>query len=101
MHEMTELEEYQQWVSSVSAKRGLQWATLGLTAEAGEVSGEVEKWLRKNYGSAAPTEKILDELGDVLWFAAEICNSLDITLDDVIMHNIQKINERTSDRRQV
>lgn len=91
---MTELEEYQEWVSSTSSKRGLVWAALGLAAEAGEVVGNLEKWLRKDYGAAPPKEKTLDELGDVLWFMAEICNSLEITLDDVILHNIEKINGR-------
>lgn len=94
MEEKTELDEYQQWVRSVSAKRGLTWSVMGLTSEAGEVAGEVEKWLRKDYSLPPPTEKIFDELGDVLWYVAEICNSLGLSMDEVIEHNIQKINER-------
>jgi NTP pyrophosphatase (non-canonical NTP hydrolase) len=92
----TELEEYQEWVSSVSAHRGLHWAILGLNAEAGEVAGVLEKDMRKcgKVHSDGFEHDILDELGDVLWYAAEICNVLEITLDEVIEHNIEKINRR-------
>jgi NTP pyrophosphatase (non-canonical NTP hydrolase) len=90
----TELEEYQEWVKSVSADRGLQWAILGLAAEAGEVAGVIEKWLRKDDSVGIPKQGLLDEIGDVIWYATEICNQTGITLDEVIEHNISKINER-------
>lgn len=99
MSDKTELTEYQEWVNSVSARRGVTWATVGLTSEAGEVAGEIEKWLRKDYGLPAPKDAIFDELGDVLWYVAEICNSLDISLDEVIEHNISKTNQRVYDER--
>lgn len=99
--ETTELDEYQLWIDSVKSFKGspddrieLTWAVTGLTSEAGEVAGEVEKMLRKGETLDNRREKILDELGDVLWYSGAVCNALGISLDDVIEHNIEKINKR-------
>lgn len=99
--ETTELDEYQLWIDSVKSFKGspddrmeLVWAVTGLTSEAGEVSGEVEKMLRKGETLEDRREKILDELGDVLWYSGAICNALGLSLDEVIEHNIEKINKR-------
>lgn len=99
MEETTELEDYQTWVNEVTEFQGdarakLVWSVIGLGSEAGEVQGEVEKLLRKNEPVSKRHDIILDELGDVLWYAASVCNALGITLDEVIEHNIQKINKR-------
>lgn len=97
MTESTELCEYQEFVDGTSAQRGLEWAVLGLCAEAGEVAGEVEKHVRKGSDDFDWLRvKVLDELGDVLWYAAEICNELGLDLDDVIIRNIEKLNSRNS-----
>lgn len=88
----TELEEYQEWVASTSAGRGANWAAMGVAAEAGEVLALFEKSVRRE--TPVDTAQVEDELGDVLWFVAEVCNSLQLSLDDVLMHNIEKINAR-------
>lgn len=101
--ETTELEDYQKWVDEVTEFQGdarakLVWSAVGLGSEAGEVQGEIEKLLRKNEPVSKREGIILDELGDVLWYAASICNALGITLDEVIEHNIAKINQRVYER---
>ena len=99
----TDLDIYQDWVEKVKSfdasssgddRLELVWAVIGLNSEAGEVAGEVEKMLRKDELLDERRTKILDELGDVLWYAAAVANALDVSLDDVIEHNISKINER-------
>ena len=101
--EGTELEDYQLWVDTTSAARGLEWATMGLAAEAGEVAGALEKFIR-NGAPEDDFDKMREamklELGDVLWYVAEICNELCLTMDEVIDDNIEKINIRRS-RQQV
>jgi NTP pyrophosphatase (non-canonical NTP hydrolase) len=72
------------------------YPTLGLTNEAGEVSGKVKKIFRDKGGviSAADREALKGELGDVLWYLAQICTELDLSLDEVAEHNIVKLYDR-------
>lgn len=55
------------------------WATyvrLGLISEVGEVAGQVKRIIRDDGGvlTAERREKLLDELGDVLWYWAQRCD---------------------------
>ncbi len=45
-------------------------------------------------GHELDVEKVLDELGDVLWFAGELCDCMGISLEDVARHNIEKLRAR-------
>lgn len=96
--ELTELEEYQQWVWNTTTPKngpeGAWWAASGLTAEAGEVISLFEKAYRK--GQPMDINKLMDELGDVLWFLTAVCNMTNLTLDEVMTHNIEKINKRVA-----
>ena len=73
----------------------------GLAAEAGEVVGAQEKFLRK-YGTLLSEgdldhnveDKITDELGDTLFWVQAICNSLGISLEDLKMSNYKKLTAR-------
>jgi NTP pyrophosphatase (non-canonical NTP hydrolase) len=38
--------------------------------------------------------QILKEVGDTLWYAAQICTELDADMDDVAMENINKLRDR-------
>jgi len=95
---MTELEEYQEFVAKLTSNKPndmVAWAVAGLVAEAGEVSGVLEKaWRKKGHLEAEDIDKLFDELGDVLWFLTATANALSLSLDDVMMHNINKLNER-------
>ena len=72
------------------------YPTLGLTNEAGEVSGKIKKIFRDKGGviGAAEREALKGELGDVLWYLAQVCTELDLSLDDVAEHNIEKLYSR-------
>ena len=65
---------------------------LGLAGEAGEVCEARKKMIRDN-----DTQKIHDlfeELGDVLWYVAIICNRFGWNLKEVASHNIDKLQNR-------
>ena len=65
---------------------------LGLTGEAGECSDIVKKSL---YQDGRPYKEALkEELGDVLWYVAELCTALDINMEDVAAENIVKLSMR-------
>jgi NTP pyrophosphatase (non-canonical NTP hydrolase) len=60
------------------------YPTLGLTNEAGEVAGKIKKIFRDKGGviGEAEREALKGELGDVLWYLAQLCTELDLSLDD-------------------
>ena len=90
------LDRYQIFVELMSKGRGLPWAALELTGEAGEVAGEIAKMIRKDDGVLTDDRKaaIATELGDTIWGCAAVANELGIYLTDVIEHNIKKLEER-------
>ena len=72
------------------------YPTLGLTSEAGEVAGKIKKIFRDKGGviGEAEREALKGELGDVLWYLAQVCTELDLSLDDVAGHNLEKLFSR-------
>ncbi|GAA2786055.1 nucleoside triphosphate pyrophosphohydrolase family protein [Saccharopolyspora taberi] len=78
------------------ASQVLLYAALGLTNEAGEVAGEIKKAVRDDGGEITEQrrEAVIDELGDVLWYAARLAESVDATLEDAARANIAKVRRR-------
>jgi NTP pyrophosphatase (non-canonical NTP hydrolase) len=72
------------------------YPTLGLTNEAGEVAGKIKKIFRDKGGVIGEVEReaLKGELGDVLWYLAQLCTELDLSLDDVAAHNLEKLFSR-------
>ena len=75
----------------------LIYPTLGLAGEAGEVADKVKKLIRDRDGLVDQNFKqdLALELGDVLWYIAQLCTELGMTLDDVAEKNIEKLNSRS------
>lgn len=72
------------------------YPVLGLTGEAGEVAEKIKKVIRDNNGvvSEERREEIKKELGDVLWYMAQLATELGLDLDDVAQTNIAKLMSR-------
>lgn len=68
---------------------------LGLCSEAGEVADLLLKSLK--YGEPVDRMDMLGELGDVLWFVANIATEYDLSLEDIAQFNIEKLRERHRD----
>ena len=79
-----------------NVNNNLEYPTLGLCGEAGEIANIVKKIQRDDHGllSIAKRQELYSELGDVLWYLAAICNELGVTLEDVAMQNIEKLQTR-------
>lgn len=59
---------------------------LGLIGESGEIVDIVKKWSFQSGDDAKlPTEKLLDECGDVLWYCAELATGLGANLYELYM----------------
>ncbi len=74
------------------------YPALGLAGEAGEVANQVKKIIRDDAGQVTPERraKILDELGDVLWYAAALASDLGASLDEVAAANLEKLAARAA-----
>ncbi len=72
------------------------YPTLGLTNEAGEVAGKIKKAMRDDVGviTVEKQEDLIAELGDVLWYLAQLATELGITLEDVAAKNLEKLLSR-------
>ena len=72
------------------------YPALGLGNEAGEVQGKIKKVLRDNDGMFSPekTEEIGAEIGDILWYMAALCRDLQLSLEDIAINNIKKLEDR-------
>lgn len=75
-------------------KGKLHHAVFGLTSEAGEVSGILQKLYQ---GHLFDKEHMKKELGDCLWMIAEACDALGCSMDDVMQMNIDKLKARYPD----
>jgi len=72
------------------------YPTLGLVNEAGEVAGKIKKVFRDKDGEISEETRsaLKAELGDVLWYIAQICTELDLSLDEVADYNLEKLYSR-------
>lgn len=69
---------------------------MGIAGEAGEV---VEKWKKivaYKEGEISEEDKLQlkKELGDVVWYVAVLANSLGMSFEEVMQHNVQKLADR-------
>ena len=74
------------------------YPVMGLTEEAGEVSGKFAKAVRDCGGiiDGDRREEIKKELGDVCWFVAEISTLLSLDLEEVMQGNLEKLASRAA-----
>ena len=67
----------------------------GLNGEAGECIDILKK--TEFQGHAFDSMKMVDELGDVLWYVAQLATGLGVTLEYVAQHNVDKLLARYPD----
>lgn len=90
-------EEFDLFENSFDLKSpGFLEKILGLAGEAGEAADKVKKIIRDKggYASEEDREAILKELGDVLWYVANVARYLGAPLSEVAEGNIQKLSSR-------
>jgi len=77
-------------------EHGLTYCALGLTGEAGEVADKIKKIIRDKGGVVSADDRIelAKELGDVLWYIANLSFELNLALDFVAGKNIDKLMSR-------
>ena len=65
---------------------------MGLCGEAGEAIDIVKKHLAQ--GHELDREHLIRELGDIAWYLAETAEALDVSLEEVLERNIEKLKKR-------
>lgn len=76
--------------------QGIEYTTLGLVSEAGEVAGKVKKVIRDHGGqfNHEQREAIADEVGDCLWYVAALARELGYPLEVLAARNLNKLESR-------
>jgi NTP pyrophosphatase (non-canonical NTP hydrolase) len=67
---------------------------LGLAGETGQLLSEYKKHLRDGEAHRLFKERVAEELGDLLWYVANVASKFDLNLDDIATHNLSKVQER-------
>jgi len=70
-------------------------AAVGMSAEAGEFTEIIKKMIFQ--GKPVTEENLFHlkrELGDIMWYVAQACIGLNISLDEVLVMNVEKLSAR-------
>ena len=70
-------------------------AALGLAGETGEIVEHIKKV--RFHGRALDPEKLVGELGDLLWYLALAASEIDVSLSAVAERNLEKLAKRYPD----
>ena len=74
--------------------RAVEYCMLGLASEVGEVTSVRKKAIRDNYSYEEEREKVSKELGDVMWYLAQLIYHYDLDFEQVLEENISKLRSR-------
>lgn len=77
---------------ALSSRDVLINSVMGLCGESGEAIDIVKKWLAQ--GHELDRTKLINELGDVAWYLAEAATALDVSLEQILQANIDKLEAR-------
>jgi NTP pyrophosphatase (non-canonical NTP hydrolase) len=74
----------------------LAYPALGLSGEAGEVAEHAKKAIRDDGGQVTDERRaaMAKELGDVLWYVAQLASELELNLDEIAQANLDKLLSR-------
>ena len=74
---------------------GIMYCGLGVAGEAGEVADQIKKvWRNEGELTDKRREKIEDEMGDNLWYLAQLATELGANLDSIADKNLVKLKNR-------
>ena len=82
---------------------GLQYTMLAMCGEAGEAANVLKKTIRDNDSklTAEERQKLIYELGDVLWYVTAAARELNSSLSEVAQDNITKLIMRKQEGKPV
>lgn len=103
MPTLTTFQQYDDFIKEISKsytisdpEHTLELVAFGLLEEAGEVAGKLKRKYREGNFD---TKEVAKELGDVLGYLTCICNELNISLEQVVNMNHQKLLARKANNK--
>jgi NTP pyrophosphatase (non-canonical NTP hydrolase) len=70
-------------------------AGVGINAEGGEFLEIIKKMIFQGKPfNADNKEHMIIELGDLMWYVAQACMALEVSLDEVVARNVKKLEKR-------
>ena len=72
------------------SNKALEYLSLGLVGEAGEVANKVKKIIRDKKTNV----DVSSEIGDVLWYCAMLADHFNVNLGKIMEENIWKLKDR-------
>lgn len=94
------INEYQQLAqkttSTKTSGRKIKNGILGLCYKTGKIEDIYEKFLYQKKHEL-DFERMVEELGDVCWYVAELATGMGLKLEDVMARNIAKLRKRYPD----
>ena len=73
---------------------GVMVPMLGLAGETGQLLSEYKKHLRDGDAHRLFGERVAEELGDLLWYIANVASKFGLDLDEVALGNLAKVRGR-------
>ena len=94
--------DYKSFIESLGVLDGqganinrLTTAAVGISAEGGEFMEIVKKMVFQGKPwNDDNREHLIIELGDVMWYVMQACAALDVSLEDVVAGNVEKLKKR-------
>lgn len=77
--------------------RAVEYLSLGLVGEAGEIANKVKKLIRDGASPEELAERKIQigyEIGDVLWYAAVLADEMGMNLGHIMENNLSKLADR-------
>lgn len=90
--EIMDIQVYQKEAMRTRGDLDFLCCGLGLAGEAGECADIIKKWCY--HGHKPDKDKLIAELGDVLWYVAATCDLLGVSMEYVMTANIEKLKKR-------
>ena len=100
-----DLSEYQERSRATAvypqAGSNLLYPTLGLCGESGEVAEKIKKMVRDEGGvlSDERRQALSKEMGDTLWYLAQLATEAQLDLDEIAEDNLAKLLSRRERNR--
>jgi NTP pyrophosphatase (non-canonical NTP hydrolase) len=93
------LDQFQQEARATDQRPGtsveaLVIPLLGLVGETGTLLTQFKKFLRDGPGHQLFTEQVAEELGDVMWYVANLATKFELSLDQIAAANLEKVRGR-------
>jgi len=91
------LKDYQKLCKNTAKKfsdKNLEIATwgLGVSGEAGDIASCIKKYYA--HQNKEVKDGIKENIGDMLWYTAMVCNHFNWSLDEILTANYQKLKNR-------